>query len=63
MSDTTEDPGARVDELEEQLDELEKKLAEVTEERDSLRRENTELAEKVDTAKDLVGDLSRGLNK
>lgn len=43
--------------------ELEKKLAEVTEERDSLQRENTELAEKVDTAKDLVDDLLRGLNK
>jgi chromosome segregation ATPase len=56
-----DDLEVRIEQLEDALDEAEAKINTLTEERDSLQRENTELAEKVDTAKDQAEELLRGL--
>ncbi|MET7975810.1 hypothetical protein ABZW44_22745 [Streptomyces mirabilis] len=54
---------ARIEQLEAELDEASDKIRELTEERDGLRQENVQLGEKVDTAKDLVNELARELNR
>lgn len=60
---TAIEPEARIEQLEAELDEASDKIRDLTEERDELKRRNGELEEKVDSAKDVVNELARDLNR
>ncbi|MCX4809060.1 hypothetical protein OG601_47000 [Streptomyces sp. NBC_01239] len=60
---TTIELEVRIEQLELELDEASDKIRELTEERDELQRRNGELEEKVDSARDVVNELARDLNR
>lgn len=59
----TIDLEVRIEQLELELDEASDKIRDLTEERDELQRRNSELEEKVDSAKDVANELARDLNR
>ena len=60
---TNDELEAQVEALEAELEELRDNYADLVKERDELQAANTRLDEKVDTARDEIEEILRGLNR
>ncbi|MEU9611818.1 hypothetical protein AB0D56_09735 [Streptomyces sp. NPDC048209] len=60
---TNDELEAQVEALEAELEELRDNYADLVKERDELQAANTRLDEKVDTARDEIKEILRGLNR